>query len=91
MLIIRNPSDSFIGPRGLFVAWCLRKNEQMLHPSALTVLLGEWQMSLYPISRNSLASGSPKKPWASAHRLMAAGKSSSAARLKRRPVSHVLV
>jgi len=27
--------------------------------------LGERQMSLYPISRNALASGSPQKPWAS--------------------------
>ena len=31
-------------------------------------------MSSYPISRNALASGSPKEPWASAHRLMAVGK-----------------
>jgi len=38
-------------------------------------------MSLYPISRNALASGSPKKPWASAQRLMTVGKFSSAARL----------
>ena len=35
--------------------------------------LGERQVSSYPISRNALASGSPQKPWASAHRLMAAG------------------
>jgi len=44
-------------------------------------ILGERQISLHPISRNALASGSPKKPWASARRLMAAGKLSSAARL----------
>ena len=44
-------------------------------------------MNSYPISRNALASGSPKEPWASAHRLIAAGKFSSGARPEpRKPV-----